>query len=263
MSPHITAKIPATLLLMLAVLLPFTAGADENPYDVVGKALVPLVKIFVPDVKTQNRALTAVLSLDEATGVSADAAGQTLEIEVQSPDKLRLHGTALGQPVTVCRNGQDIWAFPGSKIDALSGEQTPDKDEPDLKLPLFWLPVTAKQLVFLPVLFQVRDNGSEDVAGQTCRVLDLGLMPELAKSLKAKDWVARIWVRPDYSIAKVVLARGQWRATISIKSLVYSPSLPDETWQPSAAEAGDVTHITPARFGQLANAVTKGLTSFK
>jgi len=250
------------LLLALALFLP-TASAAENPYDLVGKALVPLVKIFVPSGKPQIRAVTAVLTLDEATGLPADAAGQSLEFEVQCPDKLRLHTTLLGQEITLCRNGQDVWAFPGSKIDALLPAQDASRGEPDLKLPLFLLPITEKQLVFLPVLFQVSDAGSADVAGVTCRVLDVVLMPELARALKVQDWSGRLWIRPDYRIAKFQLARGEWHATLSVKKLDYALTLPDETWQPSPAEAPDVLRIAPSRFGQLLGAATRGLTKFK
>ncbi len=43
------------------------------------------------------------------------------------------------------------------------------------------LPVPQKELVFLPVLFQVADKGTEKVIGEPCRVLDVQLMPQLAK----------------------------------------------------------------------------------
>ena len=120
----------------------------------------------------------------------------------------------------------------------------------DFKLPSFRLPLTEKQLVFLPILFQVQDAGSADVAGESCRVLDLVLMPELARALKAQDWTARLWVLPGLRIAKVTLVRGdKWHAVISIKKLEYAPALPDETWQPSPTEAPDILHLTPARYG--------------
>lgn len=255
-----------TAVLALTLLLPSLARSDENPYDVVGKVLLPFARIFIPAARTQNHALTAVLTLDEATGLPADSAGQTLDVAVQSPDKLRLHTTLLGQEITVCRNGDDVWAFPGSKIDALISTQTDTlpPENPNFKLPAFRLPLTEKQLVFLPILFQVQDAGSTDVAGETCRVLDLVLMPELARALKAQDWTARLWVGPGYHLARITLVRGdKWHAVVSIKKLEYAPSLPDETWQPSAAEAPDVLKLTPGRYGQLLEAATRGLTKLK
>ncbi|MGB8352732.1 MAG: hypothetical protein WCD79_02500 [Chthoniobacteraceae bacterium] len=251
------------LLLSLALLTAHASADDQNPYDIVGKVLLPFAKIFIPAARTQNHALTAVLTLDEATGLPADAAGQTLEVEVQSPDKLRLHTILVGQPITICRNGDDVWAFPGSKIDALISTQTLPPENPNFKLPLFRLPLTEKQLVFLPILFQVQDAGSADVAGEPCRVLDLVLMPELARALKAQDWTARLWVGPNYHLAKVELVRKEWHAIVSIKKLEYAPSLPDETWQPSADEAPDVLKLTPSRYGQLLEAATRGLTKLK
>jgi len=267
------------IFLALSAALPLQAR--ENAYDVLGKALVPLANVLIASSKTQNHAVSATLVLDSATnlpgapvlsntssitsGTAADATAtaNTLEIALQSPDKLRLHANVLGQTATICRDGQQIWANPGAQIEALINAQALPKADPDYKLDQFRLPVTEKQLVFLPVLFQVEDAGDEAVDGENCMVLDVKLMPELAHSAHAGDYTARLWVKADYKLAKIELMRPKWHAVILVKNLVYAPSLPPETWQPSHDEAMDLLQLTPARYKQLLDALTSRWAAFK
>ncbi len=107
-----------------------------------------------------------------------------------------------------------------------------------------------KQLVFLPALFQVRDAGEESLDGVLCRVLDLQLMPELAKSVGA-GWVARVWVDSNHLPTRVVLRRGDWQIAVRIAEVKFSKSLGDQAWKPTLEESSDVLKITPAQYGQL------------
>lgn len=247
----------------LAALLSFRATAAENAYDMVGKALVPLAQVLVGSESAKNKALTAQLMLEQATGLPAEEAGRTVDIQLQSPDKIVVRGKVLGEAVTICRDGRQIWAYPGSKIDMLADLRELPKADPDFALEPLHLPITDQQLVFLPALFKVRDAGEEVVGGVNCRVLDLVLMPELARALKAQDWSARLWVRPDYRPARVELIYRQMHAVISIKRLDYSPSLPPETWRPLPTEAQDVLVLTPSRYKQLIDAARESFTNIR
>jgi hypothetical protein len=238
--------------------------ARENAYDVLGKALVPLARVLIASPKIEAHAVTATLVLDSATNLAPADVGDTLEIALQSPDKLRLHATVLGQSVTICRDGQQIWAVPGGQIEALIDAQSLPKPDPDFKLDRFRLPITEKQLVWLPVLFTVQDAGDEAVNGENCMVLDVTLMPDLAHSLKAGDYSARLWVKADYKVAKIELRRTSgWRAVISVKSAEFAPSLPPETWQPTHDESMDLLQLTPARYKQLLDAIAARWAAFK
>lgn len=250
-------------LLALKSLLPASARADDNPYDLVGKVLVPLANLFVAEPKGPNRALSADLVLEEATGLPPEAAGQVISIQVQSPDKLLVRGIAMGQPLMICRNGQVLWVYPGSKIGALLQSAELSKADPDFRLPPFQLPVNEKQLVFLPVLFQVRDSGEQAVNGVNCRVLDVALMPELAHSIRAEGWIARLWIRPAATLSRFELAHGQWHATVGVKKLVYAPSLAPETWQPDPETAKDVLQLKPSRYKQLLDAASAAFVKYK
>ena len=174
-----------------------------------------------------------------------------------------MRGNLAGQAVTICRDGQKLWAYPDLTIEALIATQNLPKSDSDFTLAPFQLPVTDKELVFLPVLFKVHDQGGATLDGADCRILDVTLMPELARSLKVQGWVARLWVRSDYSIAKFDILLHGWHVVVSVKKLIYAPSLPAESWQPSPDEAKDVTQITPSRFKQLLDAAAASIAAAK
>lgn len=253
------------VIFILFTLAGASAQGRENAYDVLGKALVPFVKALIVSTKTQgHHAATATLVLDSATNLAAADAGDTLDVALESPDKLLLRAKIAGQAVTICRDGQKLWAFPGAQIQALIDAQKLPAADPDYKLDAFKLPVSEKQLVWLPVLFTAEDEGDEAVNGVTCTVLDVALMPELARSVKGEEYTARLWVGPDYKIAKIELRKKSgWKAVISVKSLDYPATLPAETWQPARNEAGDVLQLTPARYKQLLDAVGAKWAAFK
>lgn len=243
------------LALIGLLLAPLTTHCAENRYDVLGKVLMPFVQLLAKQTTNPNRALKLALRIESITSLPPDWTGAHAEIAVQYPDKLRLFGPVLGEELTICRNGQELWVYPGNKIEALLGEATADKTLPPLdkkfRLAPFRLPVPEKQLVFAPVLFQVTESASESVSGQPCRVLDLKLMPELARALDATEWSARLWVRSDYRPARLIVARPGWQATVLIEQVQFSPSLPEETWQPGPEQGDDVLKISPARYQQL------------
>ena len=86
------------------------------------------------------------------------------------------------------------------------------------------------------------------VAGAPCRVLDVQLMPQLAKSLRAEDWTARLWVGADYGIVQIALKGPDWSGTVAIDKLAFSADLPEADFQPQGA---DVLRLTAAQFLQL------------
>ena len=98
------------------------------------------------------------------------------------------------------------------------------------------------------MLFQVADAGEEAVAGAPCRVLDVQVMPELAKKLHAEDWTARLWVGADYGIVRIALTGPDWSGTVAIDKLAFPAELPDATFQPQGT---DVLTLTPEQFLEL------------
>ena len=248
-------------LVFLIALLGGSAQAEENRYDLLGRMLMPFVSVFARTTTTPNHALSFTVRLEQMTDLPANLAGSQAELVLEYPDKLRLHGPLLGEDVTVCRRGQELWAFPGSKVEALmtaaaAAKKLP-KVDPKFQLAPFRLPVPEKDLVLLPALFQVKDIGSETLDGEPCRVLDLFLMPELARSFKAQGWGARVWVRGDARPARLSVAKPGWMIVVRFDHVEFSPALHDSTWEPTSEQAADVLKLDPARYQQLLGTLVK------
>jgi hypothetical protein len=246
------------LLLAAALFAAPAADAAENRYDVLGKLLAPFINVLATKAKTPNRAMALSAHLERLTGGPAESLGTRADLSLQFPDRLFIHGPILGEDLTVCRNGQQVWVTPGAKVEALLALATAQKKlakpDPAARLEPFELPLPEKQLVFLPALFQVKDAGVEAVDGADCRVLDLALMAEIEKSLKDKGWTARVWVRANYQPARLVLTRPGWELAVKFDKVEFAPKLPDTTWQPPAE---DVLTLDAPRFRQLMQAVVK------
>jgi hypothetical protein len=250
---------PVALLALLWMTAPGRLAAQENAYDVLGKALMPIASVFTVDGSNGTGAAGHALVLDAhllaASKLPPELQGQAAHVALRAPDALLVQAPIAGQMLTVCRDGDSLWATPGSKIQALidqvTAAATPAKKkkkkrsaEAKILGPLV-LPVPQRDLVFLPVLFQVADAGEETVGGKPCRVLDVGLMPQLAKSLHAEDWTARVWVAADYGIVQIALTGPDWSGTVAIDKIEFPATLPEGTFQPQGT---DVLRLTPEQF---------------
>ena len=215
----------------------------DNPYDVIGKVFSPFWSVLLADTKSPNKACTMTLEMVEVSGrLPKQMAGASLQAAVQFPDKVKLQAPVLGEEITVCRNGDKVWAYPGAKVEFLlkrfKGKPPPTKKK---NTPIY-LPITPQQAIFLPALFTVaRPDVAEiqSLNGEDCRVISAGLMPELARAAKAEGFRAKMWVAPGYAPRRVEITQPDFVAVTEIKDLRFSPSLPASTWQPPA----DVTDI--------------------
>jgi len=217
----------------------------DNPYDVIGKVFQPFWSVLLADTKAKNKAASLTIEMGAVTGrLPKQMSGATLEAAVQFPDKVKLTAPVLGEQITVCRNGDDVWAYPGQKVEYLL-KQFKAKPMPTKKkgTPLF-LPITAQQAIFLPVLFTISNADVAEVDtlnGEDCRLITAGLMPELAKAAKAQGFKARMWVAPGYIPRQFEITQPDFTAIAMIKNLAFSPSLPASTWQPPAGVT-DIYH---------------------
>ncbi len=254
-------KTSFSLLAVIIVMLSSALRAAENPYDTFGKVLMPLVSVLAEKGSTPNRAALLNIELEEAADAPKELKDARVEISFQAPNKLKIQGPILGEQLTICRRGQELWVTPGAKAEALINAASADKKlpppNPDFELAPFKLPIPAKQLVFLPALFKVQAAGEEAVGNQTCRVLDVRLMPELERSLTGeKGWSARIWVNPENKPVRLQVRKDEKSiATVRFTKVEFLPSLPKETWKPALEQADDVLKITPERFDQLVRAL--------
>jgi hypothetical protein len=246
----------AALIVGISLVVTAAMAGPPNAYDTLAKLLTPFVSVLAKNPKSTSRAVRMTVELENASSAPKEAVGSKVEISFQSPDKLRIRGVALGEDVTVCRNGQELWASPGDKIQALLDATAADRKlpppDPKYKLAPFQLPVPEKQLVFLPALFRAQNAGQEEINGEVCQVLDLQLMPELARSAKeVQGWSARAWVLPDAKPARIILQGPDQTIGLRFSNVTFQKSLDPATWEAPA----DAAKIPPSRYDQLIRAL--------
>ena len=234
-------------------------GAVENRYDVVAKMIQPFGRVFSNEGKgAGDRGMILGVKLERLTGLPAELVGTRAELVMEYPDKVRMRAPVMGEELVVCRSGEKVWVWPGSRAKEILGKAGKlPVAEKGAKLGNFGLPVGEKQLGFLAMLFRIEDVGVEKLDGEGCRVMDLFLMPELAKGLKEKDWAARVWVKGDGLPGRFSLVRGGWQMVVRFERVEFSKGLPKGTWEPSEAEAGDILWLDAGGYGQLWGAFWK------
>ena len=251
---------PVRLLIVLA-LVTVSARAEENRYDLLGRMLMPFVNVFAKTTSNPNRAMSFNLRLEQMTDMPPELAGSHVEFALEYPDKLRLHGPVMGEDITICRKGNELWAYPGSKVEALLNAAAEKKKlprvDPKFQLHPFELPIPEKELVFLPALFQIKDVGSESLDGDPCRVMDVYLMPQLVRSLKADGWGARAWINGNAKPVRISVAKPGLMIVVRFENVQFTPKLPASTWDPTSEQAGDVLKLEPKRYMQLLNSLVK------
>ncbi len=210
----------------------------DNPYDVIGKVFQPFWSVLLSDTRSPNKACSMTIEMTEVSGrLPKQMEGASLKAAVQFPDKVKLSAPVLGDEVVVCRNGDEVWAVPGAKVEFLL-KQFKVKPQPTKKknMPIH-LPITAQQAVFLPALFSIPKADVAEVDtldGVDHRVITAGLMPELAKAAGAEGFQARMWVAPGYVPRRFEVVQPDFTASVDVKDLKFSPTLPASTWEPPA-----------------------------
>jgi hypothetical protein len=235
-----------------------SASSQENAYDVLGKALMPIASVLVTGTDATAHGLVLDAHLLQASALPPALQNQAIHLALMPPGQALVEAPIAGQPLTVCRNGDTLWAAPASQIQPLldtlashASTKKKKKHEEGVAAKVFGplaVPIPQKELVFLPILFEVADVGNDSVAGAPCRVLDVKFMPQLARSLHAEDWIARLWIKADYSIVQIGLKGPAWSGAAAIDKLEFPQSLPASTFQPPAQE---VLQLTPQQFLDL------------
>lgn len=250
------------ILFCLLTLVCFACRAEENRYDAFSKTIMPFISVFAKDRKSDARAFSLKIRIEQSSDLPAELNGASAELSVEMPDKVRLHGPLLGETFTLVREDEKIWIYPGAKARALldaavAGKKLPPAEK-KFKLGEFELPFPEKQLIFLAALFTLKDLGTETIDGVECRAMDVALMPELAKSLKADGWAGRLWIRPDHKPARLTLAKKGWHIVLRFDDVQFAKELPEATWEPSSAEAADVLRLEPKEYSRFLRALGGG-----
>lgn len=227
-------------------------AAEGGPYDIFAKALAPIAAAVFGPAAGQPGAMVAELAVTGASGKLAAAQGARLRLALQSPDRLRADLAHSGALLTACRDGRELWAAPPalmSKLAEAAGLDT-DNTKPDAQsLPLVPLALDAQMLAFLPVVFDVKDLGTEEIAGVPHRVLQFGILPELRKAMQGSEFDARAWIADDFKPRRVVVTGPDYSLDLAVDKLTFAEKLPPAAWQP--AEGQDVLRLPASSLNAL------------
>ena len=239
--PHYirTSRLACKIAAIVLVAGATARGAGEPVYDIFAQALAPFASAVFGGSEGQPRAFVAECVVESASGKLAAAEGMRLRLALQSPDHLRADLAYNGQLLTACRAGKELWALPEAPLRALAvaagidvEETQPDQSSP----PLIPVALSPQLLVFLPAVFDVKDLGTEDIAGTQHRVIEFGLIPELRKAIKAEPFTARVWLDAENHPRRVVVSGDDYTIQVGVDKLTFAQQLPTEAWQPSAEQ---------------------------
>ena len=82
-------------------------------------------------------------------------------------------------------------------------------------------------------------------------------MPELARSLKAQGWAARVWVNGDAQPARISVAKPGWMIVVRFEHLEFAPKLPESTWEPTSEQAARCAQARPGALPAVARNVSE------
>lgn len=209
------------------------------------------------------------ISFVKSQGASPDAGSApdltkslpAFEFALQAPDRLRLSVPVGETTIVSCRNQQQIWAAPGAQVrpllDALRlAGPRPSPKERSVLQPM-QIPFSGKHLAVLPILLEVQSRGQMPLDGESSRVLDIRIQPEIARMLPAniKAWAMRLWLNAQGRPARVGLQGPDGNAVVRVEHIDFAPQLADSLWEPPA----DAVTLTPAEFEDITHNLSKAV----
>lgn len=234
------------------LLAPGVQAAEGPVYDVFAKALAPIASSVFGGAPGQPGAMVAECSVGEASGRLSAARGMKLRLAVQAPDHLRVDLAYNGMLLTACRAGKELWAMPAGAMRSLAQAAGIDVENttPDTSsTPLIPLALDPQMLVFLPVVFDVQDLGTEDIGDTPHRGLKFALMPELKKSIKAEDFDARAWINGEYQPRRVTVEGADYSLEVNVEKMNFAEKLPTAAWEPPADQ--EVLRLPASALNEL------------
>ena len=224
----------------LTIWLAQPARATEGSvYELFGQALAPIAAALLGSADGRTQAMVAECLVNGGTGPLAAAAGTRLRLAVQAPDRFRIDVVRRGSatPLTACRDGKELWAVPAEPMTMLAqaagfdtSDQAPDTTSP----PLIPLALDPQMLSFLPLVFDVKDLGTEENPQR--RVLEFGLLPQLREAIKVEDFTGRAWIGDNDKPTRLVLTTSQGEIDLEIEKLDFAGELAASAWQPSEGQ---------------------------
>jgi hypothetical protein len=221
-------------------------GERENRFQVLTKAIAPILALLTPNGSNGNHAIDLQGTLGASTGLPPELDGGQVHVAFEFPDKLLVQFPTPKGPAIICRDGQTVWAFPASQFGPLV--EKVGIDISSKPLPPFQLDET--KAVLLPALFDVHDAGIAELHGQTYRVLDVRGVTFNKKTKRDSGYPVRLWIRDD-RVVQIELHSLGWSATLALTKNELVPSLPAKTWQPTPEQHDQVTAIPGDKIASL------------
>ena len=233
-------------------------GAAASARSVLRKAIEPVVSLFVHAGDGPNHAWVLRLRLAESNVHPPELQGSTFSVRMMTApsDKVLFQYPALGTTITVCRQGQTVWASPASrlapflqKVEANPPTAADRKPLASLRMPvpeaLFWVGF---------YLVGIKDRGSEPVDGVACRVLDVD-PPDDSGKVSAENYT-RLFIRPDTAqFVRFERKHGTEHSVYAVDQNRILPTLPDSDFQPTATQRADLLEVPAERFRAFMKAV--------
>lgn len=250
----------------VGLLLLVPAQAQEAPsgnaYDVLGRLFRPFTNVLLSGGKDPERAMELRFRIAAVEGrLPSQFVGAEMRAWVENPDKLRLEAPVFGEVFTVVRQGDQVWATPGDKIEFLLNQfQAKPPPSPKSDTPLS-IPITAQQAVFLVALFDVQNRNEAEIEQQgneTFRVIHAGLQQELAKAAGAEDFRATVWIDGGHRPRRLQIFRRDFSTVVDFLQIRFAPTLPPATWEPPA-DATNIYRTTAAHLEAVLFVVVNSL----
>lgn len=234
---------------------PLQTRAAENPYDIFAKLIAPYAAMLGSESRSEG--FTADLQLVSASNVDARFQGVTMSLALRMPDSLRITARTRDDEAALVRNGQTFFAAPANPALEILKELAPGvlayTGNIQTRIPDFKLPFPPQQLAFLPALFQIEDQGSQELDGTDCRVLDVSVSPALAQG-EVASWHARLWITGDYQLVRIeAIGSKDAHITVAVKNMRLTSEFPAGTFD--RPESGEVLELTPAQIEMIFNAL--------
>ncbi|HSU69484.1 MAG TPA: C45 family autoproteolytic acyltransferase/hydrolase, partial [Tepidisphaeraceae bacterium] len=194
-----------SLLASVVSLLAFASVAPAQeaptPRQIFAQAIAKWANVLEGTNGSSSKTFTAQFKLVKSEGLVKEVSGLEGDVAFQAPDHLRLSGTASGFNVTVGRDGQMLWVHePKLKFAVLAKSGLPlFRAEPDridqTQLPPFSLPISRLKLAMLSLMLDIQPARSEEIDGQPCDVLRIGLLPQAVELTGQQVGEAKVWLR--------------------------------------------------------------------
>ena len=262
----------STIVVFLAFLIAFplrsAQASDEarpTPRRILSEALSRWADLVEPPDDAKPQTFVAQLKLTRAEGLPREADGLMLDLSLQAPDCLRITGIANGVTFMAARDGQELWAYEPQKKFGVIGKPSVVlfKAEPnrldDTHLPPFSLPISRLKLSMVPLMLDVQLDAGEQLQGESCDVLKIGLRPEAAELFGVSIGQAKLWLRQtDRFPLRISYADGKG---VDVQLDVIDPKLVQpwsaQQWRLEAAPGDDIQTVAVSHLVKFLHVAPK------